>query len=143
MRYQGQNYEQEAAVPGGDLSDADLADVYEDFARLYEGFYGYRLDGIPIEIVRLQVVVVGEQLAFPEPTQSEASRNGEETLRDVWFPEHGFVLTPVVRREDIAAGTTRDGPLVLEEMDSTIVVPPHWLLRSERSGMLELERKAA
>ena len=130
------------AVRGGKLSDADLAGVYEDFARLYEGFYGYRLDGIPIELVRLQVVIAGEELRLPEPAQADGA-GGEEAAREVWFPGHGFVETPVVRREAIPTGTRRDGPLVVEEMDSTIVVPPHWRLASERGSVLELERKGA
>jgi N-methylhydantoinase A len=142
LRYQGQNYEQEVHVPGGVLSDDDLRRVYEDFARLYEGFYGYRLDGIPIELVRLQVVVAGEPLPLPEPAQGDGPGAADST-REVWFPAAGFVATPIVRRETIAAGTTRDGPLVVEEMDSTIVVPPHWRLRSERPGVLELDRREA
>jgi N-methylhydantoinase A len=140
MRYQGQNYEQEVSVPGGELSGSALAGVYKDFARLYEGFYGYRLDGIPIELVRLQVVIAGETLSLPEPLQGDGTA-GMETAREVWFPDRGFVTTPIVRRETIPAGTVRDGPLVVEEMDSTIVVPPGWLLRSERRGVLELEQK--
>jgi N-methylhydantoinase A len=146
MRYQGQNYEQEVAVPGGDLADGDLRQLYEDFARLYEGFYGYRLDGIPIELVRLQVVVAGPELRLPPPgagAGKDLRGPDGETRRQVWFPDAGFVETPIVRRESIATGTTRDGPLVVEEMDSTTVVPPHWRLRSRRPGFLELERREA
>ena len=64
MRYQGQNYEQEVAVPAGTVDDAALAELYAEYGRLYEGFYGYRLDGIPIELVRLSVVATGEPPAF-------------------------------------------------------------------------------
>jgi N-methylhydantoinase A len=142
LRYQGQNYEQEVALPGGELTPAALTSVYEDFARLYEGFYGYRLDGIPIELVRLQAVAAGDEQLLPAPSQVAATP-GEDASRDVWFPQQGLVPTPIVRREAIAARTTRRGPLIVEEMDSTIVVPPHWTLRSGRSGVLELERKEA
>jgi N-methylhydantoinase A len=138
LRYQGQNYEQEVPVPSGELSDTALRAVYEEFGRLYEGFYGYRLDGIPIELVRLQVVVAGEELALPAPQQSAAVDGVPEARRDVWFPEAGFVSTPVARREAIPLGTVREGPLVVEEMDSTIVVPPGWRLVSEHGGVLEL-----
>jgi N-methylhydantoinase A len=141
MRYLGQNYETEVPVPLGELTDDDLGTVYEEFARLYEGFYGYRLDGIPIELVRLQVIVAGEEISLPEPSQGEPTGDGSEAVRDVWFPEHGFLATPIVRREDIAAGAARDGPLIVDEMDSTIVVPPAWRLVAERHGVLELVRK--
>jgi N-methylhydantoinase A len=147
MRYQGQNYEQEVSIPGGELGEDDLRRVYEDFARLYEGFYGYRLDGIPIELVRLQVVVAGPDLRLPPAGVGAAGagldppKRAEEVSRPVWFPDAGFVATPIIRRETIATGTTLDGPLVVEEMDSTMVVPPNWRLRSEQPGALELERR--
>jgi len=82
------------------------------------------------------------RLRVPEPAQADGA-GGEEAAREVWFPGHGFVETPVVRREAIPTGTRRDGPLVVEEMDSTIVVPPHWRLVSERGSVLELVRKEA
>jgi N-methylhydantoinase A len=143
LRYQGQNYEQEVAVPAGELSGETLAAVYEEFARLYEAFYGYRLDGIPIELVRLQVVVTGEALtlasdvmgAGPDPSLPAA---GAE--RPVWFPEQGFVAAAVLRREALEAGATLAGPLVVEEMDSTIVVPPGWSLSVRADEMLEVTR---
>jgi N-methylhydantoinase A len=138
LRYQGQNYEQEVAVPAGALDEPALRGVYEEFARLYEGFYGYRLDGIPIELVRLQVVVVGD--APSVGAESTAVVASAEAERPVWFPDAGFVPTPILRRESLAAGATREGPLVVEEMDSTIVVPPGWRLAVLPDGQLEVTR---
>jgi N-methylhydantoinase A len=140
LRYLGQNYETDARVPNGELTDPNLTAVYEEFGRLYEGFYGYRLDGIPIELVRLQVIVLGEELALPAPQQVRESEVGE-TVRDVWFPEHGFVRTPVLRRGTPAVAVSLDGPLIIDEMDSTIVIPPEWRLVGGPQGYLELERK--
>jgi N-methylhydantoinase A len=142
LRYQGQNYEQDVQIPGGELGDEDLAGVYEDFARLYEGFYGYRLDGIPIELVRLQVVLAGEAFRLDgRPAGAPEAAGAEGLSRQVWFPEHGFVPAPIHRREALAAGSTLRGPLVVEEMDSTIVVPPEWELTVADADILELVRK--
>ena len=65
MRYQGQNYEQEVPFPSGELDDDALRDAYERYGGLYQEFYGYRLDGIPIELVRLAVIATGETPSFP------------------------------------------------------------------------------
>jgi N-methylhydantoinase A len=142
LRYQGQNYEQEVPIPGGELTDGELVAVYERFAQLYEGFYGYRLDGIPIELVRLQVVLAGEAPRLEgvraRPGDQDASVAGS---RDVWFPEAGFVPASILRRESLLRGAAVDGPLVVEEMDSTIVVPPHWRLTLADADILELTRK--
>jgi N-methylhydantoinase A len=140
MRYQGQNYEQEVPFPGGELDEAALQAAYEEYGRLYEGFYGYRLDGIPIELVRLAVVAVGEAPRFatlpgvPEPMAHEPQE------RDVFFPETGYVAARIVRRDGLAAGDAIAGPAIVEFMDSTAVVPPGWTLETRQDGILEVRR---
>jgi N-methylhydantoinase A len=139
MRYQGQNYEQEVAVPGGTVDDAALAEVYGEYGRLYEGFYGYRLDGIPVELVRLSVVATGEPPVFAA-LPSEAAESDGPPRRDVYFPESGFVATDIVRRQALVPGESREGPLIVESMDSTVVVPPGWSLAVADTGILDLTR---
>jgi N-methylhydantoinase A/oxoprolinase/acetone carboxylase beta subunit len=51
------------------------------------------------------------------------------------------VAAPIHRREALAAGTVVGGPLVVEEMDSTIVVPPEWQLTVADADILELVRE--
>jgi N-methylhydantoinase A len=139
MRYQGQNYEQEVAVPEGTIDEAALTEVYAEYGRLYEGFYGYRLDGIPIELVRLSVVAMGEPPVFAGLPSEDAEGEGP-ARRDVFFPETGFVSTDIVRRQHLAPGDTRSGPLIVESMDSTVVVPPGWELSVAATGILDLTR---
>ena len=140
MRYQGQNYEQEVPFPAGTIDEEALASVYAEYGRLYEGFYGYRLDGIPIEFVRLSVVAAGAEPSFgrlPGVPDPEQLPSGE---RDVFFPGQGFVATLIVRRESIAAGFALPGPAIVEFMDSTVVVPPGWTLATRDDGILEVTR---
>ena len=137
MRYQGQNYEQEVTVPEGAVDEAVLAQVYAEYGRLYEGFYGYRLDGIPIELVRLSVVAMGEPPVFASLPTEQAEDDGPGR-REVFFPATGFVATDIVRRDRLAPGETRAGPLIVESMDSTVVVPPGWTLAVSASGILDL-----
>ena len=106
------------------------------FARLpracYEEFYGYRLDGIPIELVRLHGRR-GARASLPSLRLDER-RRGRRRARPSraatsTSPATGFVPTPVVRREELAAGdASATGPLIVESMDSTVVVPPGWSL---------------
>jgi N-methylhydantoinase A len=133
MRYGGQNYEQEIPVTPGAV---DLGAVVEDYHRLHEEFYGYRFEGIPVELVRITVVVNAAEPALPALTANGAAPAGE-TVRQVHFPGHGFLETPVVRREQAHPAP---GPLVIESMDSTVVVPPGWRLEVDADGVLELLR---
>ena len=142
MRYQGQNYEQEVTIPTGPITEDVVAAVYADYNRLYEEFYGYRLDGIPIELVRLTVVATrnAEDLpALDEPSSSEAP----DAVRNVFFSTGGFQPTPIRHRAGLSAGAMERGPLIVESMDSTVVVPPDWTLSVQPSGILELNREEA
>ena len=44
--------------------------------------------------------------------------------RPVYFYETGWVDTPVYDRDTLAAGTRFSGPAVINQLDSTTVVPP-------------------
>ena len=50
---------------------------------------------------------------------------------------HGLVETPVVGRADLAS-TGRQGPLIIEEYDTTVVVPPGWIARLDLRGNIHL-----
>jgi N-methylhydantoinase A len=140
MRYQGQNYEQEVPFPAGTVDEDALQEAYADYGRLYEGFYGYRLDGIPIELVRLAAIATGEVPSFERLPGVPEMSAGDERRRDVFFPEAGFVPTRIVRREELGPGDELAGPGIVEFMDSTIVIPPAWTLRTRPDGILVVER---
>jgi N-methylhydantoinase A len=138
MRYQGQNYEEEVGLPAGVIDDAALRALYAEYGRLYESFYGYRLDGIPIELVRLSVVAAGEPPSFARLPGVPEPASLEESWRDVFFPGRGFIATRIVRRDSLAAGETLTGPAIVEFADSTAVVPPGWSLSVRAEGILEV-----
>ncbi len=46
-----------------------------------------------------------------------------------------------MRRESLAPGEQADGPVIVESMDSTVVVPPEWSLRASESGILDVTRR--
>ena len=139
MRYQGQNYEQEVPTASGAFTDAALAAVVDEYHRLHEEFYGYRFESIPVEFVRLAVVVSGGEISLPPEEPATGDSRGTDT-RDVYFPDEGFLPTAVVRRGGLAALDKRVGPLIVDSMDSTVVVPPGWMLTTDTGGVLELER---
>jgi N-methylhydantoinase A len=44
--------------------------------------------------------------------------------RTVWFDGHGAAETPVYHRDDLPAGAALEGPAIVEQLDSTTVIPP-------------------
>ena len=139
MRYQGQNYEQEVPLPDGPIDAAAIERTFERYHELHQEFYGYRFDGAPIELVRLAVTVAGEDAPLPalETQRGEQERPARTT--EVYFEEGGFQPTPVVPRTELG-DEERSGPLIVESIDTTVVVPPGWALQRLPGGVIELRR---
>ena len=80
-----------------------------------------------------------EGLDLARPDGAGASSAAPATSRPVYFKETGLAPCPVLAREALAPGAERPGPVVVESMDTTIVVPPGWRLRVDARGVVLLE----
>jgi N-methylhydantoinase A len=125
-RYVGQGYELTVPVPSGRLDAAALAGVRRRFDDVYAARYGYSAPDEPIEIVTWKLSAVGGtprvSLAKAPATSVRHPRKGE---RRAYFPERGgFVDTPVYDRYALTSGVAMTGPAIVEERESTTVLPP-------------------
>jgi N-methylhydantoinase A len=126
MRYAGQNYEMRIPVTTEALTDGDLADVVKRFHEVHRRRHGYDAPEADVQIVNVRVALRVPPKPLPALARP-AARNAPEPVakRDVFFEEAGaFVSTPVYARAALPAGFSLAGPLVVEQMDSTVVVPP-------------------
>ena len=123
MRYLGQW--RSLTVPVS--TPADLVDAAERFHAEHERAYNYRRDGSPVEIYRLSVRAVG---VTPKPQLRRHELNGgalaSARSRPVHFASGAPVETPLFLRSELPAGTNLAGPAVIEQLDSTTLVPPGW-----------------
>ena len=139
MRYLGQW--RSLTVPVS--SPADLGDAAERFHAEHERAYNYRRDESPVEIYRLSVRAVG---VTPKPQLRRHELNGsappEAASRPVHFDATGTALdTPVYLRSQLAAGTTLTGPAVIDQLDSTTLVPPGWRAEVDEWLNIRLHRE--
>jgi N-methylhydantoinase A len=145
LRYVGQNFELIQPCPSANIFPLTLEQVIDAFHQRHREFYGYDMVGQPVEIVNLRLVVT---VARPEPPLERPPVGGNVVqalaeTRSVWFPETGFTVTPVYKRDLLPAGTEFDGPLIVEQMDTTTVVPPKAAFRVDAGGTMHLELAAA
>lgn len=142
LRYEGQNYEQEITVPPGALTQAIVDETFERYHRLHEKFYGYRFDGVAIEIVRLAVTVTGAEPDLPELRAKSAAAGRGSRVADVYFDEGGYQPTRVIPRPEVD-DELLEGPALIESLDTTVIVPPGWTLQAGTGGVIELRHVAA
>ncbi len=143
-RYAGQGYEVRFDVPPGPVDEGWAKELAERFHRAHEGEYGHRFEA-QIEIVNVRAVGVGrvDELA---PTRLEAG-DGDPTRartleREVVFEvggEPSTHLTPFYERELLRAGDRIAGPAVVEQYDSTTVVPPGLVAEVDGFGNLVVD----
>ncbi|HKQ65664.1 MAG TPA: hydantoinase/oxoprolinase family protein [Methylomirabilota bacterium] len=125
-RYVGQGYEVTVPVPLGRLDGAALARVRSTFHEVYAARYGYANPAEPVEIVTWKLSAVG---GSPRVALAKAGAGSvdvrRKAMRRAYFPEaRGYADTPVYDRYELAAGTTLTGPAIVEERESTTVLPP-------------------
>jgi N-methylhydantoinase A len=120
-----------------------LDKITEDFMAAMQAAYGYTLPPgyAPVELVNLRVIARGD---IPKPNLTEV--NGKSTLalarkgqREVWFRNSGFVESQIYEREKLPAGVSFDGPAIIEQPDTTTVMPPGTHCTPDKYGNLVIQ----
>jgi N-methylhydantoinase A len=122
MMYRGQW--RSLSVPAG-TPVGSTRGLVEAFHAQHEREYNFRRDDAPVDLYRLNLRAVG---IVPKAAFHEHSGNGQMPkayeCRDVWFEGTAPVETAVYRREELTAGARFHGPAIVEQLDSTTVIPP-------------------
>jgi len=145
LRYVGQNSELSIPLPGETLEAAGLSALREAFEREHETTYGYRSAKEPIQFVNLRLVARGLRAGasalerLPAAAAPTPSSPAGPSRRAAYFgPGLGWLETPVIGRETLGAGVEA-GPLIVEEYDSTTIVPPGCRVSRDAWGNILVE----
>lgn len=142
--YEGQSFDNRVMLPAGrrSLSDEDVAVWVEDFHHLYERVYGYSAREMGIVITTVTVTGLGPQVGIPLPEQElgppEPHAEAIE-LRATMFVDGEFRDgVPFYIRDRLAAGNVVDGPAVIDDGLSTVLVPTGAHARIDRFGGIHI-----
>jgi N-methylhydantoinase A len=142
MRYAGQSYELTVVLSSRSFDARTIPDAETAFHNLHEKAYGHSAKDEPTMVVNVRVTGIGD---IPKP-RLRRTRDPKTTLtgdahRKVYFSESGgFVDTPVYLRASLTNSGVVAGPAVIEEMDSTTVIPPAFLASVDEQGNLRISR---
>ncbi|MBW3633440.1 MAG: hydantoinase/oxoprolinase family protein [Chloroflexi bacterium] len=144
MRYVGQGFEITVGVPAVVEGTAPADILSRAFSAAYQESFARIIPDTPIEALtwRLQALgsqtstaIIGQQNRQERSTQAPAPRGS----RPAFFPEWGeYRPTPVFDRYHLGPGFAGSGPSIIEERESTTVIPPgfHWCI--DEFSMLKL-----
>ncbi|CAE6738108.1 hydantoinase/oxoprolinase family protein [Paraburkholderia aspalathi] len=126
MRCVGQGFEIKVDLPACTLSADNLPQIREAFYNTYEQLFGRRPEDVPIEALSWRLAAVGE--APKIRLRFDGIRTGDAKIvkgtRKAHFAGHGYVNCNVYDRYALRPGTKFDGPAIVEERESTVIVGP-------------------
>ena len=128
MRYEGQNYELSVELPEGPVTEETLKALRAGFTEAHKRLYGFAVEDERIFCVTFRAEAVGQvekaTLASSTPGPEDA-RHAIIGARQTWYPETGcFTETTLYARERLRPGMRFDGPAIVEQMDTTTLIPP-------------------
>jgi N-methylhydantoinase A len=138
MRYVGQSYELTVELEG----DGVLEDAVTAFHALHQSLYGHSDRTRMVEFVNLRTVHI-HRLAAKGPQPPPMHRETRPpTARQAYFESLGkFVNTPVYARSSLAPGMRLEGPAIVEQPDTTLVIQPEHAATELPDGSILLEAK--
>jgi N-methylhydantoinase A len=151
MRYVGQSFELTIELPE-DLSQTTEpgADLTTLFHEAHRQRFSYASETEPVEIVNLRLKALGltskpqfsrKPLGDPDPS---AAYVGHKQVRfaDAHSPQQARPISSALyRRDRLAPGNVVVGPAVLFQLDTTAIIPPHWVATVDGWGNLIVEMR--
>ncbi len=142
IRYVGQGYEIRVALPDAEVDSTFRSRLVEAFEAEYTRLFGRTCMGVPVEIIHWRVTVSGPS-TYPDVALAIDHASPEvDKKRQVSFDRTGVVESPVYDRNRLPAGIF-SGPAIIEEAESTTVVPPGWEIEVLENRSLMLSRGVA
>ena len=139
VRYRRQAYELNIPVADGAVTREALDALAASFHARHEQTYGHANRGEGVQLVTLRLTALGRRADLRLAQTGDAAA-AKVRQRDVWFPGAGFVPTDVHWRDGLTAGTALSGPVIIEALDSTVVVLPGWRVAVDGMGYLRIVR---
>ncbi len=112
------------------------------FEAEYTRLFGRVCEGVPAEVIHWRVTVSGPAEHPDVAVPAHKTSRGGESTRPVVFDRSGAVETPVFDRCSLTEGMM-SGPAIIEEAESTAVVPPEWDIEVRPDGALLLKRRSS
>ena len=139
LRYVGQAYELTVPAVSCDLTAQDVAHLGRAFQLEHERTYGYSPDDEPVEMVNLRITAwCKSDQRRPESPYGQDMTTTAGSRKAYFGSEYGTIETAIVARSDIGSDSMK-GPFIIEEYDSTVVVPPECVARVDEWNNLVID----
>jgi len=144
LRYAGQGYELRIPLDGipVPVNRNGLEALVERFHERHQAVHGHAARGADVEVIsyRVRAIVAVPKLDIAEHPSVAGGDPPPAGTRTISDGRGNQVMAEIWRRADVPPNKPMAGPIIIEQLDSTTVVPPGWSVRCDAYGNLELER---
>ena len=144
VRYRGQSFSLPVLAEIGELRAwSDLDTLAARFHEAHERTYGHSNPAGELELANIRLAAVG-RFGDEPPTRAAQTEARQEPVgvRQVYFAG-AFREAAVYRRDGLTAGVVVRGPAILEQPDSTLIIPPGSSGRTDESGNLLIREETS
>ncbi|MDB4164539.1 hydantoinase/oxoprolinase family protein [bacterium] len=146
MRYVGQVHECTVEIEPFEVTEDRLEDLIAAFHKRHKELYTYDEPQSPVEIVNVESTIAGhvdkpDRMTIGKGNGAESALKGTRSM--VFSKEGHSQDAPVFDGSMMGAGDTLQGPAVIEEVTTTIVVEPGWTAELHESGTYVLTADTA
>ncbi len=141
-RYRRQSYELLVPVLSRPIDKMTLAKIADTFHARHLQTYGHDNRDEPVQIVSVRLAAIGTippLVVRDNPAAPWA--DAVKSKRQLWFRETGAVDATIYERRRMPPGLELVGPVVIESLESTILVPPGWQAKMNEDGFVLLTRR--
>jgi N-methylhydantoinase A len=136
VRYYGQTPYMNVPLAAPPRTRAELDEIVALYGERYEREFGYRLppDVAKVEFVNARMTAIGaaEPIRPPSHDDDGDAAAAPTGTRGVYFREHGeFTPTPLYDRALLRPGAVVEGPAIVEQSDTTVLLPPGTTARAD------------
>jgi 5-oxoprolinase (ATP-hydrolysing) len=143
MRLSGQIHDITISLPNRFLDIKVIPLIEKKFTDEYTKLYTHLFDGAKIQIINWLIIckskkpVINNRLIFHKTV-----KNYKKGILKAYFPENGGLLkTSVYDRYSLPQGRKFKGPAIIQEIESTIVIPPDSEFNSDEFGNIVISLK--
>ncbi|MCL6558689.1 MAG: hydantoinase/oxoprolinase family protein [Firmicutes bacterium] len=138
VRYKGQSYELTLPAPDEYFDQSGIENIIECFRDLHRQYYGYRRDNATVEVVALRLVAIGK---LPETKPQSGVKGQAKTVagRRRIYLSGEYLDVPAYTRGQMGTGWELEGPALISQDDSTILIWPGDRLHLDRWGNIIVE----
>ncbi|MEA2332630.1 MAG: N-methylhydantoinase [Thermoleophilaceae bacterium] len=146
MRYSGQGFDIPIPIAAEELAELDLDVLAARFDEVHEERCGYSNRNEEKEIISFRVSLhapAGVPLESLPTVAPESASDGQPATQRVYFKQTGWTECPVFQRGSLPVGWTLDGPAVIRQMDSTLVVAPDFTAEVDAATNIVLRQRTS